>query len=73
MNEEVFQALGMQYIIPEIRENMGEIQAALEHRLPDMVKEEDIKGIFMFTVITATELTALKNWLLRRKNWDMST
>lgn len=44
--EEIFQALGMQYIIPEIRENMGEIQAALEHRLPDMVKEEDIKGIF---------------------------
>ena len=44
--EEIFQALGMQYIIPEIRENMGEIQAAMEHRLPDMVKEEDIKGIF---------------------------
>jgi DNA polymerase (family 10) len=44
--EEVFQALGMQYIVPELREDMGEIQSALEHRLPNVVQKEDIKGIF---------------------------
>jgi len=43
---EVFQALGMPYIIPELRENTGEIEAALKHSLPDSVMEEDIKGIF---------------------------
>ena len=46
MNGEVFQALGMPYIIPELRENTGEIEAALKHSLPDSVMEEDIKGIF---------------------------
>jgi len=41
-----FKALGLQYIPPEIRENMGEIEAAEEGKLPDLLKSSDIKGIF---------------------------
>ncbi len=41
-----FSALGLIYIPPELRENNGEIEAAAEGRLPDLVKEEDIRGIF---------------------------
>ena len=45
---DLFQALGMAYIPPELREDMGEIEAALENRLPKLVESSDLKGIFHF-------------------------
>ena len=44
--EEIYRALGLAYIPPELREDMGEIEAAENGRLPDLVKLEDIKGTF---------------------------
>ncbi|ACX52880.1 DNA-directed DNA polymerase [Ammonifex degensii KC4] len=44
--EEVYAAVGLPYIPPEIREDWGEIEAALEGRLPDLVELKDIKGDF---------------------------
>ena len=40
----VYKALGMAYIEPELRENKGEIVAALENSLPRIVSFKDIKG-----------------------------
>lgn len=42
--EEVYRALGMQYIPPELREDRGEIEAALANRLPHLVELSNIKG-----------------------------
>jgi len=42
--EEVYKALGMDWIPPELRENQGEIEAALKRRLPKLVELKDIKG-----------------------------
>ncbi|MCX7591636.1 MAG: DNA polymerase/3'-5' exonuclease PolX [Kiritimatiellae bacterium] len=42
--EEVFAAVGLPYIEPELRENRGEIEAAEKGHLPHLVKLEDIKG-----------------------------
>ena len=42
--EEVYDALGMMWIPPELREDRGEIDAALAHRLPELVRREDIRG-----------------------------
>jgi DNA polymerase (family 10) len=42
--EEVYAALGLQYIEPELRENRGELEAAREGRLPELVTEADIRG-----------------------------
>ncbi|MBI2773450.1 MAG: DNA polymerase/3'-5' exonuclease PolX [Chloroflexi bacterium] len=42
--EEVFAALGMDWIPPELREDRGEIEAALAHDLPDLVTLADIRG-----------------------------
>lgn len=42
--EEFYKLLGMKTPPPEIREDRGEIEAALDHKLPDLVKFEDIKG-----------------------------
>lgn len=42
--EEVYKILGMKCPPPEIRENRGEIEAALEGKLPKLVELKDIKG-----------------------------
>lgn len=42
--EEVYRNLGMPYIEPELRENAGEIAAALKRKLPRLVELKDIKG-----------------------------
>lgn len=45
-NEEaIFAALGMAYIPPELREDMGEIEAAQEHQLPKLITRQALKGI----------------------------
>jgi len=42
--EEVYAALGLQYIPPEMREDNGEIEAALQGRLPSIVELKDLRG-----------------------------
>jgi DNA polymerase (family 10) len=42
--EEVFATVGLPYIEPELRENNGEIEAAREGRLPDLIDLDDIRG-----------------------------
>ena len=42
--EEVYAALDMDWIPPELREDRGEIEAAMQHRLPDLVAYEAIRG-----------------------------
>jgi len=42
--EEVYQALGLPWIPPEIREDQGEIELALEGKVPDLIRLEDIRG-----------------------------
>ena len=42
--EDVYRLLGLPFIAPELREDTGEIDAALEDRLPALVELRDIKG-----------------------------
>ncbi len=44
--EEIYQALGLPWIPPEIREDTGEIEAALQARLPKLVTQADLRGDF---------------------------
>jgi DNA polymerase (family 10) len=41
---EVYEALGLDWIPPEMRENRGEIALAREHKLPPLVTREEIRG-----------------------------
>jgi len=51
--EEIYAKLGLDYIEPELRENCGEIEAAAAHRLPRLVRQEDLQGdVHMHTVET---------------------
>lgn len=45
---DVYATLGLPPIPPELREDRGEIEAALEGRLPDLVALDDLKGDFQF-------------------------
>jgi len=40
----VYEAIGLPWIAPELRENCGEIEAALEGRLPELVEQKDMRG-----------------------------
>jgi DNA polymerase (family 10) len=42
--EEVFKSLGMEYIEPDLRENTGEIEAAIRGELPKLLKYNEILG-----------------------------
>lgn len=42
--EEVYHKLGMQFIPPELREDRGEIDLALQKKIPQLVQLSDIKG-----------------------------
>lgn len=44
--EELYKALGLAWIPPEIREDTGEIELAMQNKLPKLVELRDIKGDF---------------------------
>ena len=51
--EGIYEALGLQPVEPELRENRGEIEAALERRLPRLVAQADLRGdLHMHTTAT---------------------
>jgi DNA polymerase (family X) len=43
--EDIFTALELAYIEPEMREGMNEIELARENKLPDLIEYSDLKGI----------------------------
>src|SRR5579859_2719815 len=51
--EEIYKTLGLAWIPPELRENTGEIEAAAESRIPELIELHDIRGdIHMHTTET---------------------
>ena len=43
---DLYRALELDYIPPELRENCGEFEAAAEGRLPKLIEKENIRGTF---------------------------
>ena len=51
--EEIYGKLKLDYIPPEMRENLGEIDLAQNHSLPQLIAQEDLQGdVHMHTVET---------------------
>ncbi len=51
--EEIYAKLNLDYIPPEMRENLGELDLAAEHKLPQLVTAADLQGdVHMHTVET---------------------
>jgi DNA polymerase (family 10) len=43
---ELYRALGLDFIAPELRENCGEFEAAENHSLPRLIEPENLRGTF---------------------------
>jgi len=51
--EEIYAKLKLDYVPPELRENLGEIDAAEDHSLPTLISQQDLRGdVHMHTVET---------------------
>jgi len=51
--EEIYSKLNLDYIPPELRENLGELDAAASHTLPALISRADLQGdVHMHTVET---------------------
>jgi DNA polymerase (family 10) len=46
VEEEIYKKLGLDYIDPVLREDRGEVEAARNHSLPELIGLKDIKGDF---------------------------
>jgi DNA polymerase (family 10) len=44
--EDIYKALGLEFVLPELREDTGEVEAAEAHRLPVLVEQSQIRGVF---------------------------
>lgn len=44
--EQLYQSLGLQFVPPALRENKGEIEAADEGSLPNLIQQEHLRGTF---------------------------
>jgi DNA polymerase (family 10) len=43
---DLYRALGLDYVEPELREDRGEFAAAEKHTLPDLIETENLRGTF---------------------------
>lgn len=57
---DVYSALGLSFIPPELREGRGEIVLAKAHRLPKLVEEEDIEGILHAHTVASDGVNSLE-------------
>ena len=67
---EIFNALGLSFILPELREDRGEIGAAEAGDLPELVTLEDIRGVLhVHSTYSdgANSLTELADWCRARR------
>ncbi len=59
--EAVYETLGLPYILPTLREDLGEIEAAQNGRLPQLIQLEDIVGdLHMHTTWSDGQLSVLE-------------
>ena len=44
--DDIYRALGLKYVPPELRENSGEFEAAEKGKIPVLIEDNDLKGTF---------------------------
>jgi DNA polymerase (family 10) len=67
--KEIYDKLRLDYVAPLLREDRGEIEAAKEHSLPELVRLEDIKGDFHIHTVASDgycEIRELAEAAIRR-------
>jgi DNA polymerase (family 10) len=57
---DIYEALGLPFIAPELRETGEEVQAALKRRLPELVTQDDLHGVLHAHTIDSDGADTLK-------------
>ena len=65
---EIYGALGLAYIEPELREGRGEIEAAAAGRLPVLVSRQDLRGLFHVHTVASDGRDALETMVRAAKD-----
>jgi DNA polymerase (family 10) len=69
--EEVYQKCGLAWIPPELRENTGEIEAAIKNRLPRLINYADLKGDFQVNSTWTDGAHSIKEMAVEAKRIGM--
>jgi DNA polymerase (family 10) len=70
--EDIFNFFSMDWIPPELRENYGEIEAAKNKTLPELIEEKDLMGIFHIHTTYSDGNITLENVLNHLKKMGFS-
>ncbi len=70
--DDIYAALGLSYVPPELRENVGEFEASEKTRIPKLLDEKDLKGTFHCHTTASDGLNTLEEMVnaARTKGWQ---
>ena len=69
---EIYSSLGLAYVPPELREMMGEFEAAEAHSIPHLVEEKDLRGTFHCHTTYSDGMNTLEEMAkgAKKKGWE---
>jgi DNA polymerase (family 10) len=70
--EDIYKKLGLAYIPPELREDMGELAAAEKGELPNLVEPEDLKGALHVHTIASDGSATLEEMVQAARDLGLS-
>ncbi len=65
--QEVYKKLGLKWMEPELRTNHGEIKAARENKLPDIIEYDDLKGDLQIQTTWSDGSNSIKDYAREAK------
>ena len=70
--EDIYTALGLHYIPPELRENTGEIKYAQKHAIPKLIELSDLRGTFHCHTTDSDGLSTLEQMVeaAKKLKWE---
>ena len=63
----IYEALGLQFVPPELREATGEVELALKHDLPELIEQEDIKGDLHIHSLWSDGIMEIEDLIIKSK------
>jgi len=65
---EIYEKLGLQYPVPELRQDSGEIEAAIRNQLPELIELKDIKGDLQMHTTHSDGVNTIEEMALKAKS-----
>ena len=66
---DIYAHLGLQYVTPELREDLGEMEASAANELPELITLSNIKGALHNHTTLSDGEASLEQWLMQQEEW----